>query len=261
MNERGKIMSQKDCLHINVIFEIPNDPEMNENLRAVDDSATSEADSRQIKGLYTWAITTIATSYLENMIKILSLKMNENRDSTVDFCNLLSCTATIRKNEDAEKEGNINISFRPGEFILKESEVGSVGKIKANIRGEFDNVASKFIKINPNHISELDEDLKILHTIEKATIRELNNKNNMVIPSDWLATKVTFIYVKHIYIRLLNLIENGSRAASVNFQDLIEFHVRLVTEEDGQKIKFILRPGVNSKLFIKSDDVTEFTEE
>ncbi len=254
-------MSSKDCLRINVIFEIPNDPEMNENLRAVDDSSTAEADSRQIKGLYTWAITTISTSYLENMIKILSLKMNDNRDSTVDFCNLLSCTATIRKNEDAEKEGNINISFRPGDFILKEAELDDIGKIKADIRGEFNNVVSRFIKVDSNHMADLDEDLKILHTIEKATIKDLNDKNNMVLPSDWLATKVTFIYVKHIYIRLLNLIEDGSRAASVNFQDLIEFHVRIVTEEDKQRIKFILRPGVNSKLFIKSDDITEFTEE
>ena len=254
----------KENIYGKLVFEIPNDTEMHENLKAIDEKAVVEAESRKIKGFYTWMMTTVATVYLENLVKLLSLKMSSTQESSIDFCDIISCTASTRKNEDAEKEGNINISFRPGDYILKISD-GALNEdiIIDTLREEYSYV-TKYFNFDEKQmkLSELGDDVKLLATIDKTTQKEIHEKNGFILPESFLASKITFIYVKHIYIRLLNLLKNGSRAASVNFQDLIEFHARWVRDEDDKEfIQFILRPGVNAKLFIKSDDVTEFGED
>ena len=261
----------KRDMYTKLNFEIPNDAEMHEKLKEVDEKSIIEAESRKMRGFCSWMFTTVATVYLENLVKFLSLKMTgEIGESSIDFCDLISCSASTRTNEDAEKEGNINISFRPGDFILNllESDIDKEEFINI-IRDEY-KIPSELPDMKEIHsavIEKFDESMKILYTIDKTAQKEIYEKNGFVLPDPWLATKIAFIYVKQIYIHLLRLMEDGSRAASINFQDLIEFHCRLVNEnsnEDGSEervLKFILRPGVNAKLFIKSDEITEFGEE
>lgn len=87
---------------------------------------------------------------------------------------------------------------------------------------------------------------------------ELSDKYSINIP-DKAASSLTiaFVFVRNIFAFLLEKMKlTGKSTASVNFNDNIEFH----SIQKADQILLTMRPGMNAKLLIKSDETTEAEE-
>lgn len=207
---------------------------------------------------YDWHCNTITDLTVEGFIKSINTDMRENsaKKAGVNFYDLFSIKVTTKVNESAEKEGNINISFIPGPIAMKQ-------------------ISEPNIKVDENHtkttfrdffkIEIPDEDPEIVEAINKKYLDvdrfiRYNLSNNYAITmSDetaFMSFAICYYFILNIFRKLLREIgaQPDQNQVSVNFNDLIEFHV---VKNENDEVNFYMRPGLNAKLLIKSDEITE----
>ena len=243
-------------------FIIPQVPSDREILKAVDmKTAADAADVVHLIFEWNWLTTTVATVGIETLIEMLAskLKNGEGGDGlTLDFFELLEEKVSIKNDKKAEKEGNINISFTIGDRIEKLIKDGP-DNFPMPTPG---NCVQFFMTGDPeedagtrefNH--KLSYNLSSGHSISFSYEDEDGHSQEV----EFGAIVITYLYLKnlfeHMLYKLAQIPEEEDQHVSVNFNDLIEIHMTL---NDG-KVETMLRPGMNAKLLIKCDAVTEHT--
>ena len=212
---------------------------------------------------YDWHCNTIANCTVEAIIKAMNVDMKESfaKSARFNFYNLFLVRVTTKINEHAEKEGNINVAFEPGPTAIELINT-PISKVD-EIHEKYD--CMKFFTIeNP------EEDPIILQAqnekygnIDRQARYVLSNNYAITIPDSnkYMAFGVTYLFIRNIFRKLLR--EIGAHPElnliSVNFNDNIEFHV-MRDEDDPEKVTLAMRPGLNAKLLIKSDETTEDDE-
>ena len=237
------------------LFIIPQDPGDREFLLAVDRRARSEIN--RIYGIlldYDWQANTIANSVIETIIADLAfmLKSGGNKGIGIEFYDIIKAIVSIKTNEKAEKEGNINIYFEPGSKINYLIENGP----DKNEYIDKVNVLQRFLTGDPNE----DE---LYKNLEYHTRYNLSSVNGIMIPEHlkFSVFAIGYTFLECIYLEILYRLANieaeegEEKLVSVNFNDNIEIHGCMNNECP----HIIMRPGMNAKLLIKCDELTEHT--
>lgn len=233
------------------LYIIPQDPETREALLSVD--RFTKEDLRLQHHIFVdadWQCNTIANAYIETIIRTLGLdvKNTGNSNASWDFYNLFNAHVTVKRDEDAEKEGNINIAFDPEDGITN-----LIKDTTPRDQLKYEVITSEAAYSFPN-ANALNEAHK---KIDQVTRMELHEKYSITIPDTWVVTAVAVVFFKNIIRQLLYMVSNnGKAAASINFNDNIECHA--IMKQDG--VVIALRPGMSAKLLIKSDEATEADE-
>ena len=240
------------------MFIIPQDPADREFLRAVDHRARAEIN--RIYGIlidYEWQANTIANTMVETIITDLAFMLksggtNAGNGLGIEFYDILKAIVSIKTNEKAEKEGNINIFFEPGSKINSLIENGPD-------MTEYD------VKINPieRFLTGNPEEDAFYNNLEYHTRYNLSSINGIMIPEHqkFAPFAIGYTFIECIYLeilyRLANMdVEEGvEKLVSVNFNDNIEIHG--IMKDD--TVNITMRPGMNAKLLIKCDELTEHT--
>lgn len=108
----------------------PSDPGMREELLAID-----KATRRMCKEKYhiivghDYTVNTIATVFMENLIRALAVKQRNSGSGetvSINFNDVLEFFVTEKHSDTAEKEGNINLTIAPGvqaKLLIKSDEM------------------------------------------------------------------------------------------------------------------------------------------
>ena len=237
------------------LFIIPQDPNDREFLLSVDRRTRSELN--RISGIlmdYDWQANTIANGVVETLIADLAfmLKSGASNGIGIEFYDILRAIVSIKTNEKAEKEGNINIYFEPGSKVISLIENGPDVK-------DYD------VKINPaeKFLTGNAEDDNLYKNLEYHARYNLSSVNGIMIPDHqkFAVFAVAYTFLECIYLEILYRLSNMDAAdgeeklISVNYNDNIEIHGIM---KNGT-VTITMRPGMNAKLLIKADDLTEHT--
>lgn len=234
-----------------ILYIIPQDPENKTDLLNVD-MATKEDVRRLFKFFVSnnWHCNTIANSVIENLIRSLSLELRNTRNSNakINFYDLFEAYVTVKRDENAEKEGNINIAFKA---LPKMEEIIADNTPREDREYVYTSPAVKF------GYGEKDPRTKAMLLLDRISRKELNDKNAIVLPNEWMAISIGYIFIENIIRELIKKITLTNKpSASINFNDNIEFHA--IVKNEGLVIS--MRPGMNAKLLIKSDELTEIED-
>lgn len=192
-------------------------------------------------------MTTIACVYMEAIVKILVQMLRETKgDASINFLDLFVVASNNRENEDADKDGNININFTPGPTVESIMERDYA----------------------PEMSNEEIWKGTIIETIERecGRILQLKHKMTSTKASNW--TKIAYVYMVYLFktIKLMARVasENGKMSVMINFLEIMEFHCNIEHEANPEnpdivreKFTVRIRPGFEAKLLIKDDGVTE----
>ena len=232
----------------------PHDEENRRDLLNID--RNTKEDLRKRHRLYTntdWENNTIATVTLETLVRILYTNIKENgveilnadENGNLNFYDLIELAATNKHNESAEKVGNINVKFFPGDKVkdIIEDDIPREDK-------EYEYMAADAAYSYPDDSDRTYAMLKI----DKLARKVLADKWSIILPKDFMAISTTCIFLENIYRELVQkIVLTGKSSTTINFNEIIEFHA--IKTKDGLDIK--LRPGMGAKLIIKSDESTE----
>lgn len=239
---------------------IPQDKDSNIFLREVDNqtkySVEDAFDPCPIIN-YDWHCNTIAYCVIEGFIKALNTDMKERnaQKAFINFYDLFSLKVTTKVNERAEKEGNINISFIPGPT--------AVNLISAESLNEVPQEKTTFAKFFTIEIPGEDPDIveainQKYFDIDKYVRYAVSNNYAIAINQEhaYMTFAICYHFILNLFKKLVRDLgaNPDQELISVNFNDLVEFHI--VRNEDNEAV-FRMRPGLNAKLLIKSDEVTE----
>ncbi len=97
--------------------------------------------------------------------------------------------------------------------------------------------------------------------IDKRSSQVLANRFGILFSEPWVATTVATVVMQQAIKQLTaKMAASGKKSASINFNDIIELHVSTKENEDAEKegnIIITFTPGMEAKLLIKSDEMTE----
>ena len=237
----------------NKMYIIPQDVETREDLLNVD--RNTKEDIRLKHRLYLnsdWECNTVANTVVEALIKILYSHIQENGvhilesgENGIDFYDLIDIAASNKKNESAEKTGNINVKFRPGKRV---DEIISDDVAVENKNYQFVEITAAY-----SYPDDTDRTTAMLK-IDKIARKVLADKYSFILPKDFQAVAATVVFLENLYRQLIQkIVLTGKSSSMINFNDIIEFHATKV----GDKVDVRLRPGMGAKLIIKSDEQTE----
>lgn len=195
-------------------------------------------------------LTTIACVYTETLVRTLVELMRQKVDDpAINFLDIFTISSNNRENDEADKDGNINVKFVPGPVIESIME--------------------------RDFVPDLTPDMwhgTILEDVQKECNKVLSTKHKMASGNSDIWTIITFVYLEYLF-RTLKLmaraaVENEKSAVSLNFLELFEAHaiIEVVAmpenpEITSEHITVKLRPGFQAKLLIKDDGVTEIMDD
>lgn len=238
-------------------YIIPLDPETREDLLCVDRATKEDLRDRHRMYLnHDWECNTIANTTIESLIKILYAHIKENGvnvleldDGALNFYDLIEMAVSNKKNEDAEKEGNINIKFFPGE------------KVEEIISDDTPRDQREVVYMEAKAAYSYPEDTdrtKAMLKIDNISRRMLSDKFAVILPNDYMAISATCIFLENMYrVLVQKLVNSGKSMVSINFNDIVEFHA---IRKENNAVDIKLRPGMGAKLIIKSDESTEYED-
>jgi len=241
-------------------YVIPQDEANRTSLLNID--RNTKEDIRRLHRIYIqsdWECNTIANKYVEDLLKVLYMHLTGSGDSkvlnfipnatsvnsSVKFYDLFEVNVTQKRNESADKVGNINISFHPdtaadliiGDNTPKEERVFEY--IKPDAKFSY---------------PDSPEMTMAMLKIDKASRHELSDKYSIMLPHEWMTVAITYTFIENIYRELIyKLVLTGKSAVSINFNDIMEFHAT----KKKDNVTIYIRPGMAAKLIIKSDETTE----
>ncbi len=246
------------------LYIIPQDEETRLAILNID--RKTKEDLRNIYKIWTehdWQNNTTTNVLVETLIKSLAHEIvNSQKSLPLNFFDLFTASVTVKRNEDAEKEGNINVSFNPGKEAKRiietyDSNIQEDDSVRPRLELLLypDPNTGKFVQ---NEYFDSQKEVERLWRIEKATRLELSEKYTINIPDKSASTiTIAYVFIKNIFRYLIEKMKlTNKQSASVNFNDNIEFHALMKNNE----ILLTMRPGMNAKLLIKSDETTEAEE-
>lgn len=229
---------------------VPSDPAQRAVTEKVEIMSRAKLISDYKIRLNSGYMTTIACVYVESLITILVKLMRESKgDSKINFLDMFTVESVNRENDDADKDGNINVKFIPGTVI------------QTIMERDFAPVINE----------EMWEDT-IIKLVETECGKTLQTKHKMTSSNTAIWTKIAFVYFEYLF-RVLKMLgkaayDNGNVSASINFLELFEAHVTVEVIENPDNPELVrevytckLRPGFEAKLLIKDDGVTEVDDE
>ena len=246
------IASDVSKMNLNRVY--PVDPESRDDVLAID--RRTKEDLRLRHRLYMeadWDCNTITHALLANMRRVLNAEichqgvsiLDSSFDNVFSFYDLISIAASNKKNTSAEKMGNINVKFIPG------AKVPSIIADNTDNNGES---KIEYIKIEDCYKVENEAVTSAMLKIDTMTRREMRDRYNVIMPKDWEAVAVTYVFLEDLYRHIImKLVASEKNQAMINFNDLIEFHA----QKKGDSAQIFIRPGYESKLIIKSDKASE----
>lgn len=272
VNERGKNnMMYEDISaapqNYGKFFIKPQDPADREFISAVSLRTRSDLDIRYGFIIdYEWMVNTVANVFFECMVRQLkSIMLEQLADSGQNgasvgfkFYDLFSSIVSNKINEHAEKEGNLNIYFDTGERVdyLIANGIPSTDSItKTTILERF--------------LTDDQEENEVMLGLDKICIYELSKSHGLRLgnqSSKLISVAIAYTFFENLFIELLvraakqkkeqaDANDDSDAMVSVNFNDNIEFHCVV---KDGTA-SIMMRPGMNVKMLIKSDEFTEKT--
>lgn len=235
------------------LFYIPSDKHDHSILGATD--AKTKADLADKYGIlidYDWECCTISYVMLKTIISHLAylMKSTGHDNIGIDFYSLLKTYISVKKNEKAEKEGNINIYFEPGPKAIE--------LIENPITTDTTSSINEFIPEND------PEELEFLKKLDSQCNYELITHYGLAFTENckMFTCAITVVYLRNLIMELCHRVATNpdkdtvdSIIESVNFNDLVEIHCEY---KNGGAMLYI-RPGANAKLLIKCDELTEQT--
>lgn len=250
---------------IGKFFVIPQNPADHEFLLAVDRKTRSDIDLKYgFLADYDWMCNTVANMFFEGMIGHLKYFLDENGfeggSAGVSFYDLFSATISNKVNEHAEKEGNLNIYFEPGKRV---TELIENGPPQLPDRIERVSMADAFSTDDP-------EENDFMIRLDNYCKFEVNKKHGIKLgeKSPLASVGVAYTFFENLFIELIvrandqrkRTLDNTDGSdddamVTVNFNDNIEFHCVV---SDGMAT-VMMRPGMNVKLLVKNDGLTEST--
>lgn len=235
-------------------FIIPQDPVDREFLLAVDRRTVADVENKfGIFIDYDWGANTIANAVVETIIQHLSYILkttNIGNGIGLNFYDIIRAIVSVKNNSKAEKEGNINIYFEPGDKIIHLIENGPE---------EYDGP-----KLSPIEFFKGSdpEETELYGNLEYKTRYTLSSFNGLSFTeaSKFSVFAIGCTFITNIFVEMLYRLRNDTsdddeKIVSVNFNDNIEIHGTL----KDNAVLFNMRPGLNAKLLIKSDEMTENT--
>ena len=195
--------------------------------------------------------TTITCVYLEALIRTLVKLMRENKgEAAINFLDLITVQCNNRENDDADKDGNINIVFHPGKTIETIMD-----------RDYAPEMADKEIWANT-----------VINVVERECSRILKTKHKMNGNDDANWTKIAYLYLVYLFktLKMMSRMgyENGTVSVMINFLEMFEAHCNIekVPNVDNpdlvhEEFTIKIRPGFSAKLLIKDDNVTELDDD
>ena len=234
-------------------YVVPQDKDEREFILSVDRKTKGDVEERyNLHFNSDFLCNTVTYVVLENIIKSVGLNSlvdtmagsSVNRSTMFNFYDLVITRLSNKQNENAEKEGNINISFLPGE---KAVEFISATEMDDNHPREIVDVCT----FDDPQKTELYINLDRLAKYQLSTMYGVTIPDNLILVP--FAIAATFI--ENIYKLLLHNLaaDNETSLVSINYHELIEFHAM----EKGDGVIFALKAGYKSKLIVKSDERTE----
>ena len=238
-------------------FFVPQDPIMREDLLNVDRKTKEELRLRHRLFIdRDFEANTIATIMVESLIGTLHSYICENGVSIlsedngngINFYNLLEIYASNKKNESAEKTGNINVIFRPGNNVK--------AIINDDISPDQKDHEIQFIAIDAAYAYPDDQNHNsVFVSIDRVARKRLSDRYNILLNKPFMAIATAYLFLENLYRQLIQkLVLTGKKSVMINFNDIIEFHA---TKMADNTVDVRLRPGMQAKLIIKSDDATE----
>ena len=247
-------MTYDDMNYDGKFLIIPNDEESHRDLLNID--RHTKEDVRRKHRLYIdmdWEANTISYVTVETLVKVLYTNIKDNGISiltadvngVLNFYDLIEVSASNKKNESAEKTGNINVKFHPGEMV---NDIITDDIPRSEKQYEYVTAEAACCYLD-------DEDrTSAMLKIDKITRKILADKHSVILPKDYMAISIAKTFLENVYRELVQKIVLLKKPiVTINFNDLIEFHA--TRKQDSIDIK--LRPGMGAKLIIKSDESTE----
>ena len=236
-----------DVVNTSNLCIVPSDVNLREILYSID-SMTREDLSNKYNYFIgrDWYCNTIAYHTLDSIMYHLltCLKLSGTGiGKGMKFADILIIKATNKVDEDAEKSGNINISFIPSDRVFEIRDDILNGK-------ESDNT----IIFDQENSDYIDIDKYTKHVMSKDYCVTISTK------SPCMTLVILYVFLENLFSKIISMyivaLEEGDEnpLISINFNDLIEVHC---TGDSDGKPMISIRPGVMAKLGIKSDDVTE----
>lgn len=232
------------------LMVIPQDPDDLEKLKAIDQKTRYDVARFGIICDREWQMNTVANVAFECILQRMAVdcQVEGGRQTAFNFYNCFYAKTSYRRQEEADKEGNLNVVFSPGTRAVKlisaettPPEVGEATTAEAIYNWKMQG-------------DEIDEFYRGIDRLARFTL----SKKYQIVFSDDLSY-ATFAILDTFFMNLFqwmlyDLGQNPNNITSdVNFNDNVEFHA--IRKEDG--IVFTMRPGMNAKLIIKSDETTE----
>lgn len=235
----------------NRMLIFPSNPNDRIDLQAIDQKTKEDLRLRhKIFIQKDWECNTTAYLFISNMCRVINSHILENgvevlvhaEGSELNFYDLFKVSVTNKKNESAEKTGNINVKFnteKKADVIIADYE---------NTDNTY--IDSKVAYVFPDDINLTNAFLKI----DELTRLKAKDKFDVIIPNKWMSVAITHIFIENVYRYMIEkIVKTDKNSIMINFNDIIEFHV--MRKNDGFMVK--LRPGYGAKLIVKSDESTE----
>lgn len=202
-----------------------------------------------------WECNTTAFLFVSNMCRVINSHILNNgvevlvhaEGSELNFYDLFKISVTNKKNENAEKTGNINVKFNPEKKV-------------DDIANNYENTDNTFLDFKVAYVYPNDEAMtNAFLQIDELTRRKAKDKYDVVLTHKWMSVAITHLFIENIYRYMIEkLMKTGRNSLMINFNDVIEFHIMKI-KDGGFDIR--LRPGYGAKLMVKSDESTEAENE
>lgn len=202
-----------------------------------------------------WECNTTAFLFVSNMCRVINSHILNNgvevlvhaEGSELNFYDLFKISVTNKKNENAEKTGNINVKFNPEKKV-------------DDIANNYENTDNTFLDFKVAYVYPNDEAMtNAFLQIDELTRRKAKDKYDVVLTHKWMSVAITHLFIENVYRYMIEkLMKTGRNSLMINFNDVIEFHIMKI-KDGGFDIR--LRPGYGAKLMVKSDESTEAENE
>lgn len=191
--------------------------------------------------MYTFAVRTITS-----MIDILGDISRRYGIMTIEIFPQIIANLSA-KEADAEKDGNLNVSFEMPKDIRVHVE--DMHEFLADIRKQNGDEVKVLKLKNPN---DKNEEM-IVQRINSETIKDLQDKHAIMVMDTDLPITIAAYYLAGMYDVLGNLARETGHLIMYNLGDVIEVSCIIRKDEPFYRIQ----PGVCAKLTIKQDSFTE----
>ena len=240
-------------------YVYPIDKESRDDVLIVDRLTKEELRLKHRLYLQTdWESNTVANAVMETALRVMYAQimnmgvhvLDDDMDNTLIFYDLIEIAASNKKNESAEKTGNINVIFTPGE------------RVKDIISDDTPINERKIEYCDFRKVYTIPDDealTNVMHRIDTIARKLLLEKYSLALSADWSAIATAYIFLENMYRQLImKLNASDKKMVIINFNDLIEFYAQKNSNGEAQ---VFTRPGMGAKLIIKSDATTEADED